>query len=326
MPKAKRVSERVASRRRGEKRKKDPERAKTNIDHHSEETEVSKARTAEPLVQHDDLTTLNENAKLGQGGGDREELGMCSVSGGANFTSSIVSYENSLGLNLSQELKNKIIRGEYVELDKMLTNYNEPQKQTLVLVNGELHATEKSNRKINNIQQWTDAFLIFSSVYLQAHPAKNLELLKYMRDVRLAASRCSNLGFMDYDQQFRLKRARHPTGSWGEVDSELWLLYIVNSNTKELTAVNTNQGQLRKCYTYNYQGSCFKTPCGYLHCCIKCNGNHPYALCSNRERGASQRGFGVSQSFRAQGRSNMANSHSYRGRGMYQVRGNRGAL
>lgn len=62
----------------------------------------------------------------------------------------------------------------------MLTNYNEPQKQTLVLVNGELHATEKSNRKINNIQQWTDAFLIFSSVYLQAHPAKNLELLKYM--------------------------------------------------------------------------------------------------------------------------------------------------
>lgn len=85
MPIAKRVSERVASRRRGEKRKKDPERAKTNIDHHSEETEVSKARTAEPLVQHDDLTTLNENAKLGQGGGDREELGMCSVSGGANL-------------------------------------------------------------------------------------------------------------------------------------------------------------------------------------------------------------------------------------------------
>ena len=78
----KRVSERVASLRRGEKRKKEPERAKTNIDHHSEETEVSKARTAEPLVQHDDLTTLNENAKLGQGGDDREELGMSSVSGG----------------------------------------------------------------------------------------------------------------------------------------------------------------------------------------------------------------------------------------------------
>lgn len=59
----------------------------------------------------------------------------------------IVSYNNVLGLNVSQELKNKIINGQYVDLAKMFVNSNEPQKQSLVMVNGELQATEKKCKK-----------------------------------------------------------------------------------------------------------------------------------------------------------------------------------
>jgi len=53
-------------------------------------------------------------------------------------------------------------------------------------------------------------------------------LLKYMHDVKLGASRSTGLGWREYDQQFRLKKARLPSTSWGQVDQELWLIYMNN--------------------------------------------------------------------------------------------------
>ena len=195
----------------------------------------------------------------------------------------IVSYNNNLALNVSQDIRNKIVNGQYVDLAKLLGNSNEPQKQTIVMVNGELQTTDKASKKINNIQQWTDAFIIYASIYLQAHPTKSLDLLKYMSDIRLAAARSSSLGFREYDQQFRLKLSNNPSGTWGVVDPELWLLYVTPS-AKFLTADTPNQSQNKKCYTYNYQGSCFKAPCYYLHLCLKCNASHPFISCSKKEQ------------------------------------------
>ena len=78
------------------------------------------------------------------------------------------------------------------------------------MVNGKLQTTDKASKKINNIQQWTDAYDIYASIYLHADPTKSLNLLKYMymSDIRLAAARSSSLGFREYDQQFRLKHSK----------------------------------------------------------------------------------------------------------------------
>jgi hypothetical protein len=46
----------------------------------------------------------------------------------------------------------------------------------------------------------------------------------HMHVIRLAASRVSNLGWVSYDEQFRLRKARAPQSSWADVDVELWLL------------------------------------------------------------------------------------------------------
>jgi hypothetical protein len=35
-----------------------------------------------------------------------------------------------------------------------------------------------------------------------------------------------NGGWVQYDEQFRLRKARYPTSSWGVVDMELWLLCV----------------------------------------------------------------------------------------------------
>ncbi|VDI38663.1 Hypothetical predicted protein [Mytilus galloprovincialis] len=56
-------------------------------------------------------------------------------------------------------------------------------------------------------------------------------------------------GSKDYNQQFRLKKARNPAMSWATVDQELWLLYIhtvqPNAPSYGVDMVNTN----RKCFT-----------------------------------------------------------------------------
>ena len=116
-----------------------------------------------------------------------------------------------------------------------------------------------------------------------------------MSDIRIAAARSSSLRFREYDQQFRLKLSKNPSGTLGVFDSELWLLYVIPS-AKFLTADTPNQSQNKKCYTYNHHGSYFKALCYYLHLYLKCNASHQLISCSKKEKCNSQRGtlhFGV---------------------------------
>jgi hypothetical protein len=31
---------------------------------------------------------------------------------------------------------------------------------------------------------------------------------------------------VQYDEQFRLKKSKNPSSSWGVIDNELWLIYL----------------------------------------------------------------------------------------------------
>ena len=85
----------------------------------------------------------------------------------------------------------------------------------LVIKNGQLVIEKRHLKSINNIHTWTTAFLIYMSIYLEKFPGKAQELIKYMHSIRLAAGRPGHLGWSKYDEQFRLKKERHPTSSWG---------------------------------------------------------------------------------------------------------------
>ena len=111
-----------------------------------------------------------------------------------------------------------------------------------------------------------------------------------MSDVRLSAKRNPGLGWKLYDEQLRLRKAVHPESSWGFVDMELWLMYMVNSNNNVANvndvspgyrsgSVNMNLSRRLKCYEFNYEGKCSKQVCQYSHLCIHCNGGHPMIFC-----------------------------------------------
>ena len=64
----------------------------------------------------------------------------------------------------------------------------------------------KQRRVINSIHTWMDAFLIFASVFLKAHPQHAQQLLKYASLIRTAASKFNGWGWWWYDAQFRMRQ------------------------------------------------------------------------------------------------------------------------
>ena len=134
--------------------------------------------------------------------------------------------------------------------------------QKFAIVDGNLvMQTKQSAKKNTTIEAWTEAFLIFASIYLARNPVDIQGILKYMQIVRLGASRNPS-GWIEYDKQFRLKMSKNTLLPWGSVDSELWLMYMSSHPTQSVHPLNQAQG---KCYDYNFRGSCTKTACIYQH-------------------------------------------------------------
>ena len=219
-----------------------------------------------------------------------------------------------LGHNVPNKIKLKIANGEYVDLVSLVSKPVDPEQASkqLLIEDGKLIVGPKaSDGKIENIQQWTDAFLIYSTIYVTAHPSAATGLFKYMHTVRLGASRSvgSNYGWKNYDTQFRLKKESNPTMSWSVVDQELWLLYMgyANDNSKASSSANLQQRQRTelKCYDFNYKGNCSKNSCYYNHLCLRCSKPHPLIRCRNSAfRFGSQQSSTNSSSNRQFGNSN----------------------
>lgn len=157
---------------------------------------------------------------------------------------------------------------------------------------------------ITRIHTWTSAFIIFQSIMLEKWPNKGQELLKYMQSVRLAASRGQTGGWIQYDEQYRIRKSRCPNSSWGVIDMELWLLCVTTQSNVNQPTNNrfstTEQSQRTQtlgnfpnygftgyksnrripfCRAFNTGKCTFGKNCKYVHSCAKCEGNHPGSAC-----------------------------------------------
>jgi hypothetical protein len=90
--------------------------------------------------------------------------------------------------------------------------------QKFAIVKGELVLQDKQPKKINSIEMWTDAFIVYLSIHCSVHCKKNFGVLNYMNTIRMAAKRCgSNIfGWKNYDEQYRLTIAGNSSASWGK--------------------------------------------------------------------------------------------------------------
>lgn len=141
----------------------------------------------------------------------------------------LAGVSDDLGSSVAVSLKEKIWRGEFIDLGALMSpSMSDPYSDeglTLTFspasANFQLRAPNRKTA-ITGIPQWTSAMLVFVSVYAERHARRVRELLKYISIVRTAAS--CGYNWCDYDLQFRLRQARQPERSWAVVDAELWLL------------------------------------------------------------------------------------------------------
>lgn len=214
----------------------------------------------------------------------------------------ISSIDDHLDYNVPNNLKVQFANDQYVNLGKLLINNQDPNDdvQFLTCSNGTVSMSQKSKAKpITSIQTWVDAFLIFASIYVTAHPECATALFKYMHTVRLGASRTNHLGWREYDVQFRLKKERNPSISFALVDSELWLIYM-HQSLQIQSPSRASEPRPFKCYDFNYKGLCQRNNCLYKHQCLHCDKNHPATKCFANKNRLTFRSAGTQQALRPQ--------------------------
>lgn len=206
------------------------------------------------------------------------------------------------------QLCQKIWSHEYINISLLLKGSVELQdifNSGIVRVSGkgylETRALASSKDVVPNIEKWTDAFLIYTSVYLKRYPNKAQELLQYINLIREAASHSTNFAWRSYDEQFRLRQTSQ-TQSWGKINSDLWLRVMTSNSVPSRTATTSSNRDessrvLGTCFDYN-DGFCGRGNCKFRHICSNCQApNHGRVTCF-RLTGSSpaQRGKWGSQS------------------------------
>ena len=206
-----------------------------------------------------------------------------------------VSCFDNVGQCIPLKLKQKIWGGQFIDLSLLLKSAKDIHDSLggqgeIKIQDGKVCIVKSNSGSYLTIEKWTNAFMIYTSVMLEKYRSRAQEFLKYMRDIRLAASRSQ--GWFKYDEQYRLRKANNPESSWGIINQEFWLLYIAgqgacesqtsSNNAKPFSGKGVVSAVTQYCYLFNQGKKCnFFPRCRYRHNCRRCGGKHPEVNCSN---------------------------------------------
>lgn len=221
--------------------------------------------------------TDSENQEMHRTDSQNQEVnsGDCTINQLYNPDMVDTCTRSILTAHVSASVKSKIWANEFIDLELLLKKCpGSAPKQKIQLIGGELVMSPKVEEpKISErIEPWSDAFVIFMSIYIEKYPNEIQNLLQYFHNIRLAAEKFS--GWSNYDRQFRLKKSIYASILWQNVDPELWML--------SMQPINKGQVQVlrKQCYVFNQRGFCVDNSCSYAHLCLKCQGQHPSFLCN----------------------------------------------
>ena len=195
--------------------------------------------------------------------------------------------------------REQIWRGEFVELSTL--QEEEPEEFMFNIRTGKV-SSNASKKKFLNIEQWTDAFLVFSSVYRIKFPQEAEALASYMSLIRRIANEGG--GWYNYDRQFRRLKANSIVGQykWDQREDELFFLALNHVNRRQLfrsenrgnNNVKSDKAKHLSCFKYDKGRNC--SGCRYPHVCRECGGKHPVFKCWSKVGKTSEnksRGEGV---------------------------------
>ncbi|XP_062598861.1 uncharacterized protein LOC134260311 [Saccostrea cucullata] len=194
------------------------------------------------------------------------------------------------GLN---KIKSKIWSNEFIDLRSLLT-HQEEDPVTLLITPGviNLQHSQKSKTPLS-INQWTDAFLVFTCIVIQQKPTEAPHLLKYMSFIRELQKLHGDSAWRSYDESFR-KLKETVDLPWQKPVEELrgksLAVSTKQSNGQPFRGKQVGRiGGVRFCFAYNQGNKCKSTPCPFTHICQACRGNHPKIKCKSTEKSEHDR-------------------------------------
>lgn len=200
-----------------------------------------------------------------------------------------VCFEGPLGVHLKPEVREKIWRGEYVEIFSLLPleKFNIDKGKA-----DESKKEEEERRRWRLIPRtfsnWLQAFAILASVIGEKEPENCSSLFCYLDAIGEAYRVYGGLAWLRYDEQFRQRKAVRPQIRWDHKDIGLWMKLMVQARASGQPfpggAGGSGAGQSasqRKNYCWQFnEGACrFGAACRFRHECSGCGGSHGYAKC-----------------------------------------------
>ncbi|XP_048242721.1 uncharacterized protein LOC125375861 [Haliotis rufescens] len=207
----------------------------------------------------------------------------------AGYGDSLSFRADGIDAHVKQQVREKIWRGEYVDLGTILPNTEGSHEDGTITIaydsSGKvIFKPIKQQPKRLSLASWTSAFHIFMCIYVSRHSEVRTTqgLLSYMETIRTAALRFGGDAWSTYDQQFRHRMSRDPSRRWDNIDGELWLKYMVTQQVLQPEsggrgAITRVQGDIASqvCWDFNKFG-CSRVNCKYTHKCGKC-GKHSHS-------------------------------------------------
>ncbi len=213
----------------------------------------------------------------------------------------VCNVSENLGINVPQTVKEKIWKGEFVELALLIKKDRKPDPVGFkVEEDGGLLLQAKQEKDIKDIFVWTTAFHILMAIVLEKESHRAIEMLRYIERVRCAARDFPGDRWVEYDRQARLKQARDPSRSWATFDGDLWLTILSvpakNSSERATTSSNNTKADaspkpsqtgtkpkdanIKACVFFNREKCMRGSACQFEHRCSQCSSKlHPKTKC-----------------------------------------------
>ena len=212
---------------------------------------------------------------------------------------------------IDPNLKIKIERGEFVELERLLPrDRNSGRGDDL---NGQLFKLitqgtnsyleppmPKNSGKINSVKKWDQAFRVYAAIYTHVNPERASEIWQYVYVIHTAAAANPWDKVYYYDINFQELMASKPWPSWGKTYTQGWNMAFnnaavssyhypsqnVNNSGNNSNSNNVKQRDWRDdcCWRFN-KNRCKKpaNECIYDHRCTYCAGwKHGFFKCRKR--------------------------------------------
>ena len=168
---------------------------------------------------------------------------------------------------LPDRMKQRILRGEYIEFDSLLPESLYPARYgaspspafTLRLSNdpsaetGDVVIAQQkpaSKRSIADLPAWMEAWNLYAQVLVASFPERASSLLAYQAIICSASVRFAPRCWLRYDHRFRASAAADSTIRWDIKHNELWLECFTQSSLAPHTPPSASSKPSRRPCTY----------------------------------------------------------------------------